>query len=240
MVFRSPVVGKWQTLGDDGNEFDRSSEGRAEAWREAQAAANLGMPWAGATFRLVDPFEGDHRDDCVLGLDAEAWCDCGVELAVVEERVVMPDKPNEWESAEAIRARMDAPLSPEQRKAIGIDPTPAVDYRPSYREEDAFVKIGFGAPYGRFGARAAELGPLVVETTGEASAAPDGKATVELSRLSPAKVAELWTGRDAQLQVLSNVLHGRPVSREQRHLIKERMKGRPLGQLAVVVAEVLS
>lgn len=197
MVFRSPVVGKWQTLGDDGNEFDRSSAGREQAWREAQAAANLGMPWAGATFRLVDPFEGDHRDDCVLGLDAEAWCDCGVELAIVEERVVMPS-------------------------------------------DGAFQKIGFGAPYGRFGARAAELGPLVVETTGEASAASDGKALVELSRLSPAKVAELWTGRDAQLQVLSNVLHGRPVSREQRHLIKERMKGRPLGQLAVVVAEVLS
>ena len=89
MVFRQLGTDKWRALGEDGNAFDRSSEGRAEAWREAQAAANLGIPWAGASFRLVDVAEGDHADDCALGIGGD-WCDCGVEPVIVEERILFP------------------------------------------------------------------------------------------------------------------------------------------------------
>jgi hypothetical protein len=235
MVFKSPVIGKWQPLGEDGNEFDRSTEGRAEAWREAQAAANLGMPWAGATFRLVDPFEGDHRDDCVLGLDSTAWCDCGVELAVVEERVVMPEFLRSMNAVSAYPEGLEgAPLDTGRIERVERGSLPAVE------------KLRTSSAYGQFSVKTRrvdmpELGPLVVEATVEAVVQRNDRRTLqELSRLSEDKLAELWTGRDAQNQVLSNVLHGRSVPREKRHLIKERMKGRPLFELATVVAEVLS
>lgn len=67
----------------------------------------------------------------------------------------------------------------------------------------------------------------------------DERARVELSRLSGPKLAEPWSGRDAQKQVLSNVLSGRQVTREQRVRIAERMTERPLSDLGFVVAAVL-
>jgi hypothetical protein len=67
----------------------------------------------------------------------------------------------------------------------------------------------------------------------------DERALIELRRLSAAKLAEPWTGRPAQKQVLANVLHGREVTKEQRNTIAQRMTGRPLSHLAGVVAEVL-
>lgn len=71
------------------------------------------------------------------------------------------------------------------------------------------------------------------------AAVEDARAVDELSRLSVPKLAEAWTGRPAQKQVLANVLHGREVTREQRKRIAELMQGRPLQELAAVVAEVL-
>lgn len=130
MLFKAREVGsKWQSLGQDGNGFDRSTAGREQAWHEAQAAASLGLPWAGATFRLVDVFEGDHADDCVLGLDADAWCDCGVELVIVEERVLFASAPGGVVETEGVAA-------------------------------GAFAKLGFGAPYGRFGVVVTDVGEL--------------------------------------------------------------------------------
>jgi hypothetical protein len=76
---------KWRLLGDDGNEFASPEE----AWPEAQFAANLGLPWAGATFRLVDIDAADHGDDCVRGLGPYT-CDCSAEPVVLEERVLFP------------------------------------------------------------------------------------------------------------------------------------------------------
>lgn len=113
LLFKQLGEEKWRELGDDGNSFDRSSDGCAEAWREAQAAANLGIPWAGATYRLVDPCEGDHADDCALGLDSTAWCDCGIEPTVVEERVVMPEGPPVFQ----VRTRV---LGPGEADALGL------------------------------------------------------------------------------------------------------------------------
>lgn len=84
--FRQLGGQKWLLLGDDGNEF----ESEAEAWPEAQAAADLGIPWGGATFRLVDIGAGEHSDDCSLGLSREHGCDCGADPVVVAERVLLP------------------------------------------------------------------------------------------------------------------------------------------------------
>lgn len=109
MVFRQLGTDKWRPLGEDGNAFDRSSEGRAEAWREAQAAANLGIPWAGASYRLVDVAEGDHADDCALGIGGD-WCDCGVEPVIVEERVLLPE----------VDIVTDRILSEEQSRSHGL------------------------------------------------------------------------------------------------------------------------
>ena len=69
----------------------------------------------------------------------------------------------------------------------------------------------------------------------------DVPTATELSRLSEHKLAEVWIGRDAQKQVLSNVLRGRilPGDRVTRKAIVEKMSGRPLRDLAHVVAEVL-
>lgn len=67
----------------------------------------------------------------------------------------------------------------------------------------------------------------------------DGVARTELDRLSAAKLDEPWTDRPAQKQVLSNILHGREVSSAARKSIATLMKGRPLRELAAVVAEVL-
>ena len=67
----------------------------------------------------------------------------------------------------------------------------------------------------------------------------DPKAKLELGRLSEAKLDEPWSSRPAQKQVLSNVLHGRDVTRAQRQRIATLMEGRPLRDLAQVVAEVL-
>jgi len=67
----------------------------------------------------------------------------------------------------------------------------------------------------------------------------DELAARELARLSAPKLAELWTDRDAQKQVLSNVLSGRNVTREARARIRERMAGRPLSDLGFIVAAVL-
>lgn len=67
----------------------------------------------------------------------------------------------------------------------------------------------------------------------------DERADVELSRLSAVKLREAWTGRDAQKQVLSNILRDRPVTREQRADIQRRMAGLPLSDLRHVVATVL-
>jgi len=87
--FRPLREQKFRLMGDDGNEF----EGATEAWAEAQTAANLGIPWAGATFQLVDVTAGDHSDDCALGLGVENGCDCGIEPLVVEERVLFSAGP---------------------------------------------------------------------------------------------------------------------------------------------------
>jgi hypothetical protein len=67
----------------------------------------------------------------------------------------------------------------------------------------------------------------------------DNQAKVELGRLSAPKLAEVWTARPAQTQVLANVLYGRDVSKEQKRRITERMQGQPLSALASVVFEVL-
>lgn len=64
----------------------------------------------------------------------------------------------------------------------------------------------------------------------------DERAVVELSRLSRQKLAEDWTGRPAQKQVLVNILHGRGFSREQRQQIAEAMDGHMLGELRFIVA----
>lgn len=67
----------------------------------------------------------------------------------------------------------------------------------------------------------------------------DDVARAELARLSEAKLGEPWTDRPAQKQVLSNILHGREVSSAARKSIATLMKGRPLRELAGVVADVL-
>ena len=67
----------------------------------------------------------------------------------------------------------------------------------------------------------------------------DERTRLELSRLSLVKLGEAWSGRDAQKQVLSNVLRDREVSRAQRASIQEAMMGRALSDLRFVVAEVL-
>lgn len=67
----------------------------------------------------------------------------------------------------------------------------------------------------------------------------DARAVAELGFISEPKLAEIWTARPAQKQVLSNVLRGRDVSKEQRTRIADRMQGKPLHDLARVVAEVM-
>lgn len=84
--FKQLGAEKWRRLGEDGNEFETPEE----AWPEAQTAANLGLPWGGALFRLVEIGAGDHSDDCALGLGSENGCDCGAEPVVVEERRLFP------------------------------------------------------------------------------------------------------------------------------------------------------
>lgn len=68
----------------------------------------------------------------------------------------------------------------------------------------------------------------------------DERAEVELSRLSSVKLSEAWSGRDAQKQVLSNILRDRNATREQRAEIQRRMQGLPLRDLRHVVAAVLA
>lgn len=65
------------------------------------------------------------------------------------------------------------------------------------------------------------------------------RARNELARLSEAKLNEPWTNRDAQKQILSNVLFKADVSRPQRAGIVAAMAGRALGDLANVVREEL-
>lgn len=83
--FKQLGTDKWRLLGDDGNEFETAEE----AWREAQAAADLGIPWGGASFRLVDNDAAEHSDDCPIGLGRMNACDCGA-ARVVEERRLWP------------------------------------------------------------------------------------------------------------------------------------------------------
>lgn len=223
MIFLSPVVKKWQLVGDDGNEFDRSTEGRAEAWREAQAAADLGMPWAGATFRLIDVVAGNHADDCAIGLDATAWCDCGVEPEIVEERVLFPSAPGgvvETEGEDGGFAAIAALAARQMSETIRKDREGPPERLCRFEREPVLA----------YPAEASE--PF-----GEVES--DGKAALELSRLSPAKVAEPWTGRPAQMQILSNTLYGRKILPGKRADIKQRMEGQPLSALPRVVAEVL-
>lgn len=216
MVFKPAGEKLYREFGTDGNEFERIEDG----WAEARKAAALGLPWAGATFRLVDPGEGDHADDCSLGIGSE-WCDCGIEPTIVAEETFLPPRSFSDE---------DIAMAGGQRALLEREAFDRSAVRVSTRVLPPAEADILG------------LGPLVVEAVAFEVAEPktDGRTVVELSRLSPAKVAEPWTGRPAQLQVLSNVVHGRNVSAAQRRLIKQRMEGRPLGQLAVVVAEVLS
>lgn len=76
----------------------------------------------------------------------------------------------------------------------------------------------------------------------EELAADDDGLGPSLRRFSREKLAEIWTDRPAQLQVLRNILH-----REQRKLtmselreIKQRMSGRPLRDIAVVAMSVIA
>jgi len=67
----------------------------------------------------------------------------------------------------------------------------------------------------------------------------DAAARTELERLSSAKLSEPWKGRHAQRQVLSNILRGREVTREQREAIAAGMVGKPLSDLRFAVASIL-
>jgi hypothetical protein len=67
----------------------------------------------------------------------------------------------------------------------------------------------------------------------------DALTETELSRFSNEKLAERWRGKPAQRQVLSNVLAGRNISRQQRQRMAMLMEGAELRELAHVVAEVL-
>lgn len=69
---------------------------------------------------------------------------------------------------------------------------------------------------------------------------PDVITSRVLARYSRVKLAELWTGKPGQKQVLSNVLGGRDeVWDSDREEIEKKMAGRSLGDLGLVVAEVL-
>lgn len=77
---------------------------------------------------------------------------------------------------------------------------------------------------------AAELAPPVAENMHP-----------ELARLSAAKLAETWTNRPAQMQVLKNIFHSldHKATRVELESIKEQMKGKPLSAIANVVLAVL-
>jgi hypothetical protein len=98
-------------------------------------------------------------------------------------------------------------------------------------------------PEGAGGAEAEEdqeqdeqSGIVVAEGAELVNLREDERTALELSRLSPVKLSEAWTGRPAQKQVLVNCLHGRGFSREQRQLIAEAMDGYRLGELRFIVA----
>lgn len=81
LEFLDPKSGKWRLLGDDGNDFELLSE----AWTEAVMAAQIGAPYNGAQFRVIDN-GGEHQDDCGLGIGGPT-CDCGGWVVISEGRV---------------------------------------------------------------------------------------------------------------------------------------------------------
>lgn len=115
--FKQSDTDKWRRLGEDGNEFETADE----AWPEAQAAANLGMPWAGAIYRLVEIDGGDHADDCALGLGWENGCDCGAEPVIVGERRFFAST-GVIERAEGVRSPVSARKGDSEAETWNLKP----------------------------------------------------------------------------------------------------------------------
>lgn len=211
----------------------------AKACRREKEAGELTAP---ALPAVVLTSLGDHLDPCRYSIGGEHW-DTAVHAAFV---TIMPMNmrakglTQDAKTLEAAREKVEKRRVSEERKAkkaaqakldrerakAAIAEGKAVEKRNREQRQPAV-----SAP--------ADVASVSQQLATVAGLREDERTKVELAFLSAPKLAEPWSGRDAQKQVLSNVLRGREVTREQRARIAERMAGRPLADLRFIVAEVL-